>query len=121
MINLYHKFDFSAYHSESAYCNIENKTKKIGKMKDEMDGFAIKEFVGLRAKMYSILTTNKKETKKAKGVKKFAIKRRVKHSNYVECLVNDRTYLHSITLFRSLSHLITTITQNKKSLTPYDD
>ena len=43
-------------------------------MKDEMDGFAIKEFVGLRAKMYSILTTNKKETKKAKGVKKSAIK-----------------------------------------------
>ena len=28
MINLYHKFDFSAYHSESAYCNIENKKNK---------------------------------------------------------------------------------------------
>ena len=38
-------------------------------MKDEIDGVGINEFVALRAKMYSILTTNKKQTKKAKGVK----------------------------------------------------
>ena len=114
------KFDFSAYPPESIYCNTENK-KKIGKMKDEMDGVAIKEFVGIRAKMYSILTTSKKETKKAKGVKKSMVKHRVKHSNYIDCLLNERTYLHNMTSFRSSSHLITTITQNKKSLTPYDD
>ena len=47
------KFDFSAYPLESAYCNTKNK-KKIAKMKDEMHGVAIKEFVGLRAKMYSM-------------------------------------------------------------------
>ena len=74
-------------------------------MKDEMDGIAIKEFVGLRAKMYSILTTNKKEAKKAKRVKKSMVKHRVKHSNYVDCLLNERTYLHSMTSFRSSSHL----------------
>ena len=39
-------------------------------MKDVIDGVAIKEFVGLRTKMYSLLTTNKKETKYAKGVKR---------------------------------------------------
>ena len=81
------------------------KTKKIGKMKDEMNGIAIKKFVGLLAKMYSILTTNKKEAKKAKGVKKSMVKHRVKHSNYVDCLLNERTYLHSMTSFRSSSHL----------------
>ena len=90
-------------------------------MKDEMDGAAIKEFVGIRAKVYSILTTSKKETKKAKGVKKSVVKHRVKHSNYIDCLLNERTYLHNMTSFRSSSHLITAITQNKKSLTPYDD
>ena len=74
-------------------------------MKDEMDGIAIKEFVGLRAKMYSILTTNKKEAKKAQRVKKSMVKHRVKHSNYVDCLLNERTYLHSMTSFRSSSHL----------------
>ena len=49
------------------------KTKKIGKMIDEMDGVGIKEFVGLRAKIYSILTTIKKETKKTKGIKKTVV------------------------------------------------
>ena len=39
-------------------------------MKDEMKGFLIKEIAGLRAKMYSVLTDDKKETKKAKRVKK---------------------------------------------------
>ena len=65
------KFDFSAYPPESVYCNTEKK--KIGKMIDEMDGVGIKEFVGLRAKMYSILTTIKKETKKTKGIKKTVV------------------------------------------------
>ena len=86
-----------------------------------MDGVAIKEFVGLRAKMYSILTTNKEESKDATEVTKAVVKNRVKHSNYVDCLLNEHTYLHSMTSFRSSSHLITTITQNRKSLTPYDD
>ena len=49
------------------------------------------------------------------------VKHRVKHSNYVDCLLNERAYLHSITSFRSSSHLITGITKSKISLTPYDD
>ena len=52
---------------------VTQKTKKIGKMINELDGVGIKEFVGLRAKMYSILTTIKKETKKAKGIKKTVV------------------------------------------------
>ena len=98
------------------------KTKKIGKMKDEMDGNTIKEFVGLRAKMYSILTNNKKEDKKAKEVKKFMVKQRVRHPSYVECFLNERTYLQ---VWLRLDHRAifepSAITQNKKSLIRYDD
>lgn len=46
------KCDFSAYPPESVYCYTEKKAK----IKDEMDRAIIKEFVGLRTKMYSILT-----------------------------------------------------------------
>ena len=53
-------FDFSEYDKDSKYFNTENM-KKIGKMKDEMKGIAIAEFVDLRAKMYSILTRKGKE------------------------------------------------------------
>ena len=35
----------------------------------------IKEFVGLRAKLYSLLTDNGKEIKKDKGIKKSVVKK----------------------------------------------
>ena len=39
-------------------------------MKDETGGFAIEEFVGLKAKIYSFLVDGNCEHKKAKGVNK---------------------------------------------------
>ena len=47
-------------------------------MKDELGGQIMKTFVGLRAKTYSYLIDNNEEDKKAKGIKKFVIKRKVK-------------------------------------------
>ena len=66
-------FAFSEYYKDSKFYNTENM-KKIGKMKDEMEGIAIAESVGLRAKLYSILTRKGKEVKKAKGVNKSVVK-----------------------------------------------
>ena len=48
-------FDFSEYPVGSPYHDETNK-KVIGKMKDELSGEIIFEFVGLRPKMYSIQT-----------------------------------------------------------------
>lgn len=42
-------FDFLGYQCGHSYFNAENE-KVIGKMKDEMDGDLIKEFVGLKIK-----------------------------------------------------------------------
>ena len=42
-------------------------------MKDELGGTHIKEFVGLRAKMYSVLSADEKEMKKVKEAKKFVV------------------------------------------------
>ena len=46
-------------------------------MKDELGGRVITEFVALRPKTYSYLTDDYKEDKKAKGTKKYVIKRRL--------------------------------------------
>ena len=55
------------------------KNKKvIGKMKDELGGKIMTEFVALRPKTYSYLTDDCKEDKKTKGTKKCVIKRRLK-------------------------------------------
>ena len=62
-----HLFDFSGYRKDSKYyCDINKKV--LGKMKDEFNGVKIKEFVGLKSKMYSLITCNDKEVNKAKVV-----------------------------------------------------
>lgn len=61
-----HIFDTSDYPPEHPLYNIQNK-KKIGCFKDELNSKIILEFVDLRAKMYSILSTEG-EKKRAKGV-----------------------------------------------------
>ena len=53
------------------------KNKKvIGLMKDELGGKVIAEIATLRPKMYSFLTDDGKEDKKAKGTKKCVIKKK---------------------------------------------
>ena len=46
-----HLFDFSGYPKDSIYFDSSNK-KVLGKMKDEINGSKIVEFVGLKSKMY---------------------------------------------------------------------
>ena len=61
-------FDNSDYPKDSPYFSAENK-KVIGKFKDEAAGMPIREFIGLRSKMYSYVKDNGKNEKTAKGVK----------------------------------------------------
>ena len=52
-----HLFDFSGYSKDSKYyCNANKKV--VGKFKDEFNGVEIEEFVGLKCKMYSLITKN---------------------------------------------------------------
>ena len=51
--------------------SVQNK-KVPGKMKDELNGVPIIEYVGLRSKMYSIEYVDSMKSK-AKGIKKTAI------------------------------------------------
>ena len=60
--------------------------KVIELMKDGLGGQVMKEFVGLRAKIYSYLKDNNDEDKKAKGTKKCVIKRKLKFEDYKNCL-----------------------------------
>ena len=114
-----HLFDFSGYEKESPFYNDESK-KVIGKIKDELNGQIIEEFVGLREKMYS-LKTKKEEMEKVKGVKKNIVKRDISHQDYADCLFEERKFMHTMQSIRSFKHQHYTIRQNKVSLSPYNN
>ena len=114
-------YDFSDYESNHPLYSIVNK-KVIGKFKDETAGVPVIEFVGLRAKMYSILTeVQKHDQKKGKGIKKSVLKKEIAHQDYKDCLFEKREYQHSMMGFRSHLHQVYTEKQTKKSLSPFDD
>ena len=54
--------DFSNYSTKSKYYDDSNKLV-IGKMKEKTRGVVIKEFVGLKPKMYSFLVDNNEHKK----------------------------------------------------------
>ena len=55
-------------------------------MDDELGRKIMIKFVGLRADIYSYLIDDGSEDKKAKGTKKYVIKRKLKFENYKNCL-----------------------------------
>ena len=63
-------------------------------MKDETAGVAIKEFVGLKPKMYSFLVENSKH-KKAKGMNRNAAAT-ISHNEYKDVSLNNKFIRHSI-------------------------
>ena len=78
------------------------KNKKInGLMKDELGGKIITEFVALKPKTYLYLTDDCDKDKKVKGTKKCVIKRRLKSSDYKDCLLNNEIILKSQQRFKS--------------------
>ena len=113
-------YDTSNYPKEHFLFSNANK-KVIGKFKDETGGLPITEWIGLRAKMYSILTEDGKEKKTGKGIKKSVLKKEIKHQDFKDCLFQQREYKHSMMNFRSECHQVYTIKQTKKSLSPFDD
>ena len=117
--------DTSNYESVSIECERPLPTGKfkkvIGLMKDELEGKIMTEFVVLRPKSYSYLTDDCKEYKKAKGTKKFVIKRRLKFNDYKDYLLNNEIILKSQQRFKSERHDVYTQEVNKIAQSSNDD
>ena len=90
-------------------------------MKDELGGEIITEYVTLIPKTYSYLTDDSKEDKKAKGTKKYVIKKMIKFDDYKKCLLNDKVILKSQQRFISNKHDVYTENANKIALSNNDD
>ena len=114
------RFDTSNYEVNRPLPTGKNK-KVIGLMKDELGGKIITKFVTLRPKIYSYLTDDGKEDKKAKGTKKCIIKRMIKFNDYKNCLLKDEVILKSQQRFISKKHDVYAENINKIALSNNDD
>ena len=90
-------------------------------MKDALGGKIITEFVTLRPNIYSFLTDDGKEDKKAKGTKKCIIKKMIKFNDYKKYLLDDKIILKSQQRFISKKHDVYTENINKIALSNSDD
>ena len=126
-------FDFSNYPSNHPCFSPENK-KVPGKMKDELGGNILLEFVGLRAKAYAfkklILHDNEEEdeeqgdiveVKKLKSVQKCEVKRNIHFDDYKSTIIEEKTHLATNISLLSHLHQIRTVRVHKIAMTPYDD
>jgi len=117
--------DFSNYPTDHVLFSTENKAK-LGFFKDELGGKqSISEFVGLRAKCYSMKMREKIdnkhiEKKVCKGLGKVAIEKRLKFMHYKRCLFehkDKRFHFHTI---RSTKQNIKTVQIKKKAISHLD-
>jgi len=121
-------FDFSNYDKKHVLYNNDNKNM-IGYFKDENGSNIVKEFVGIRSKVYSMITQKydelnnyEKEEKKMtlKGIPKIIVDN-LTFNDYKNCIFNETIQNHSYNNITSINHNITTRTINKVSLCCYDN
>ena len=116
------RFDTSDYpdnHKSGISTGINKKV--LGVFKDEVAGECIREFVGLRAKLYSFKMFEGKESKRCKGIKKKVVQKSITHEDYKTCLLTGKEQLRKMNIIRSYEHEVYTEEVNKVALSAEDD
>lgn len=124
------KFDTSNFPDPNEY-NIELLNQRLPPlMKDELGGEPMVEMVGLRSKCYAVRrlceigldeTSKSIEIKRSKGVKKSVVRRKIKFSDYLDCLQKNCELKQTQNTIRSIKHNVYSISQTKVALNPDDD
>ena len=102
-----HLLDFSNYPEDSKFFYPTNN-KVIGKMKDESEGKIIREFAGLKSKMYSMKNINGKEFNTAKGVNIAT-----EFNEFKDTLFNKKIIRHKMRRIQGKKHKMGTYEINK--------
>jgi hypothetical protein len=125
-------FDFSNYPTDHPLFSLE-KQNLLGYFRDESAGNIILEFIGIRSKVYSILSCEEKDlpflfnnpnfllTKKiCKGIRRNVIKNDITHEHYRKCVSNIESVSASMHILRSNNHSISLQNVNKIAFTSFD-
>ena len=113
--------DFSGYDKDQKCYDAANK-KVLSKLKDEVDGNIMREFIGLRPKCYAFkIHGDDKEYKKCKGTAKNTVKRKNEYDDYNKVLETNGVIHTSFNSIRSKNDQIYSICTNKVSLNSYEN
>jgi len=112
-------FDLSDYPTCSEFHDNSNNTV-IGKMKDEFIFVPVREFVGLRSKMYAVILDDNKLTKKAKGIPRGYVKKMMNFDDFKAALNNSVSFIKT-NVIRTNHHKLETNTIIKRGLSNFDD
>ena len=112
--NLYED-DTSNFEKDHPLYSMENH-RVLGKFNSETGSLAPREFVGLRAKMYS-LECGKKSQKKAKAVKKHVVKKRWPPRLSGSFEAREINTMAKFNTFKSTNHVLNTVLQPLKLAT----
>jgi len=117
------ELDTSIFDASLPQYSTDNR-RVLGKFKSETGSVAPKEFVGLRAKMYSLHVPGdpRKSFKKAKNIQKHYVKKEVNHKQFLNVLRRDRKDTRvKFRNFKSTNHVVNTLEINKLCLSAFDD
>jgi hypothetical protein len=119
---------FAAKHPELSADLVERlKSTKgaLGALKLENGSKFIAEYVGLAAKMYSILMIGEggedESIKKGKGVPSRVLKKHATHESYKKILFEPGPSEATFRAFRSLKHSLVQLETSKRMFTAYND
>uniref|UniRef100_A0ABD2VYG0 DNA-directed DNA polymerase n=1 Tax=Trichogramma kaykai TaxID=54128 RepID=A0ABD2VYG0_9HYME len=100
---------------------LQENSKKIGLMKDELSGKILRRFCGLRSKMYSVDIQNGGFIKKIKGIKSSVVKNTITFDDYLQCLRENTIISREQHNIRSRLHVLRSEKERKIALSPHDD
>ena len=89
--------------------------RALGKFKSETGSLAPLEFVGPRAKMYSLLVPDNLKASKirATGITKSYVKKKVRHDQFLAVLKTLKSTPSTFRTFQSKNHVLRTVEINK--------
>ena len=91
-------------------------------MKDETCDVPIKGFVGLKSKMYTFVTEENHESKKAKDINRNVVDDELKYEDYISNLLDGSYMRHEMNRIQNKDHDMGSYTVDRNSsLSSYDD
>lgn len=114
-------FDTSNFPADNKFKILPQHKGELGKMKSEVGDRLIREVVTVCAKLYAVLLENDIEIKRAKGIKKYVINKKLTFDKFMKCVFENKITICRQNSIRTKKHSVYTVSESKIALISRDD